>query len=379
MSFFDEADEPRTTPRPRRAPSGGSGGRRRPPADEQTLLVRRLVAAGAVVVVLVLMVVLVRGCVGNKREQALKDYNRSVRTLADQSVSSVSGPLFETLRGAASQDAERVQDRLNQLRASAEEQLKQAQRLDAPDSVGQAQSNFVLVMSLRHDGISEIARQIQPALGSTAQAGAAVDSIAAQMQAFNASDVIYSQRVAPLVLKALKGDGIAASYDGTAGEQVAPYSNFLGGSAFALMAPANVSKLLGTGSASADDSGDPAPGLHGHQIDSVSVGGTTLDPSASVTLPASPAPTFEVAFTNGGEHDEQNVRVVVEIVSGSGTTLRAEAVVPSTTAGQAATATVAFRDSPPTDGTSEIRVTVEGVPGETGLDNNTATYNALFE
>lgn len=378
MSFFDEADEPRTTPRPRRAPSGG-GGSRRPPTDEQTLLVRRLVAAGAVVVVLVLMVVLVRGCVGSKREQALKDYNRDVRTLVEQSVQDVSTPLFEALRGAGGQDGERVQETINQLRVVAERQLSRAQALDAPDPVSEAQGDLELVLSLREDGVREIAEQIQPALGSSPQAGAAVDSIAAQMQAFNASDVVYSQRVAPLILKALKDDGIAASYDGTAGEQVAPYSTFLGGANFALMAPANVARLLGTSSATADETGTPAPGLHGHQIDSVSVGGTTLDASASVTLPASPPPTFDVAFTNGGEHDEQNVRVVVEITVGGSAPLRAEATVPTTSAGQSATAAVAFRESPPTTGAAEVRVTIEQVPGEEGLENNTATYNVLFE
>lgn len=378
MSFFDEADEPRTTPRPRRAPSGGRS-RRPPPTDEQTLLVRRLIAAGAVIVVLVLLVVLVRGCVGSRREQALKDYNRNVRTLVQQSVNNVSRPLFEALSTAGGSDGEQVNETINQLRVEAERQVERAEGLDTPDAVKEAQSNLELVLSLRENGVRQIAERIQPALGSSPQSGAAVDSIAAQMQAFNASDVVYSQRVAPLILKALKDDGIAASYDGTAGEQVAPYSTFLGGSNFALMSPGNVSTLLGAGSPSTDDGGRLPPGLHGHQIDSVSVDGTALDPSTPVTLQASPPPTFEVAFTNGGEHDEQNVRVVVEISGGGGTPLTAETTVPATTAGESATASVAFRESPPTSGTDEIRVTIERVPGERGLDNNTATYNALFE
>lgn len=381
MSFFDEADEPRTTPRPRRPPSGGGGGSRRRPPDEQTLLVRRLTAAGAVVVVIVLLVVVVRGCVGNRREQALKDYNRDVRTLVEQSRRSVSTPLFQALSGAGGQNAERVQQSINQLRVDAENQLKRAQALNAPDGTGEAQSDLELVLSLRHDGVRQIAEEIQPALGNSPQAGPAVDSIAAQMQAFNASDVVYSQRVAPLILKALKDDGIAASYDGTAGEQVAPYSQFLPDIGW--MSPASVARALGSSgggsSGGGGDQGQPAPGLHGHQLDSVSVGGTTLSTGTPVTLPASPAPTFAVAFTNGGENDEQNVRVVVEITTGGGAPLRAETTVPATTAGEAATANVEFSQSPPAGGTSTIRVTIVGVPGERGLDNNTATYSALFE
>jgi hypothetical protein len=192
------------------------------------------------------------------------------------------------------------------------------------------------------------------------------------MQAFNASDVVYSQRVAPLILRALEDDGIAASYDGRDGEQVAAYAPFLYGDNFTLMAPENVAALLGASGTGTDttDDGEVAPGLHGHQLDSVSVGGTTLEPGGSATLPASPPPTFDVAFTNGGEHDEQNV---------SGTPITASTVVPTTSAGEAATAQVAFRQSPPTGGVAEIRVTIAGVGGERSLDNNTATYNALFE
>ena len=378
MSFFDEADEPRTPPRPRRPPSGGGGARRRPPADDQTLLVRRLVAAGAVVVILVLMVVLVRGCVGSRREQALKDYNRDVRNLVLESRRQVATPLFQALQGAASRRGEDVTTTINQLRVTAERQLDRAEGFDVPDQMSSAQHNLVLVLSLRHDGVQQIADRVQAAISGSASAGQAVDDIAAQMQAFNASDVVYSQRVAPLILQALKDDGIAASYDGSQGEQVEPYAPFLYGSNFDLMAPENVASLLGASGTSSDDSGAAAPGLHGHQLDSVSVGGTTLDPSTTATLPASP-PTFDVAFTNGGEHDEQNVRVEVTISSAGGTPISASSTVATTTAGEAATAQVAFRETPPTGGVAEIRVTIAGVKGERSLDNNTATYNALFE
>src|SRR5215218_5139367 len=227
LSFFDESDETRRSSRPRRIPQPRGGGGQRPPMDHQTLLVRRLVAAGAVVVVLVLLVVLVKGCVDNRREAALKDYNRSVRTLVEQSRNNVSKQFFQALSGASGGEPTQVQETINQLRVVADEELSQAQRLDTPDAMKSAQSNLELLLSLRRDGVANVADEIQTALGGTAGAGTAVDAIAGQMQAFNASDVIYSQRVAPLILKGLKDDGIAASYDGTAGEQVLPYADFL--------------------------------------------------------------------------------------------------------------------------------------------------------
>jgi hypothetical protein len=344
--------------------------------DHQTLLVRRLVAAGAVVLVLVLLVVLVKGCVDNRREAALKDYNRSVRALVEDSRSAVGRPFFEALSGAASREPTQVQETLNQLRVVADEELEQAERLDVPGEMSSAQDDLELVLSLRRDGVANVADLIQTALGGTAGADGAVDDIAAQMQAFSASDVVYSQRVAPLILKGLKDDGIAASYDGTAGEQVLPYADFLPDLSW--LNPDYVAGQLGASTTGGDDGGTPAPGLHGHQIDSVSVGTVQLTPDGSNSLPASPPPTFTVTFTNGGEHDEPNVRVVVEITGGP-SPLRASTIVPNTVAGEQATADVQMRSSPSTAGPVTIEVTVEQVPGEETLDNNTASYTALFE
>jgi hypothetical protein len=303
VSFFDEADEPRRAGRARRAPSAGRGSGRRPPTDQQTLLVRRLIAAAAIVVVIILLIVLVKGCVDSRHEKALKDYNRNVTMLLDDSKNAVSDPLFEALQGAGSQPATQVQETINQLRAVADEKLQQAQRLDVPGDMQEAQDDFELVMSLRRDGVRNIADLIQPAISGSAAASDAIDRIAGEMNAFNASDVIYSQRVAPLLLRGLRENGVAASYDGTAGERVAPYSNFLPNIGW--ISPTNVARQLGaSGGGGGSDGGAPAPGLHGHQLDSVSVGGVELTPGGSNELPASPPPTFTVTFTNGGEHDE---------------------------------------------------------------------------
>jgi len=348
--------------------------------DQQTLLVRRLIAAGAVVLVVILLVLLVKGCVENQREAALKDYNRSVRTLVEHSRSAVSKRFFDALGSASGQDQQQVQETINQLRVVADEDLSQAQRLDPPDAMKGAQTNLELVLSLRRDAVARVADEIQTALGGTAGAGTAVDAIAGQMQAFNASDVVYSQRVAPLILKGLKDDDIAASYDGTAGEEVLPYASFLpdDGGGISWMSPAYVTQQLGASTSGARQTGTPSPGLHGHQLDSVSVEGVDLSTTGSNRIPASPPPTFVVNFTNGGENDESNVKVTVE-VTGSGAPIRAQAIVLTTTAGGSATANVTLRQSPSTSGASTIRVTIQQVLGEETTDNNTASYTALFE
>ncbi len=343
--------------------------------DHQTLLMRRLIAAGGVIVVVILLVFLVKSCADSRREAALKDYNRNVRSLVEHSKNAVSTPLFAALSGASGQQGTQLQETINQLRSTADEDLTQAERLDTPDAMQQAQDDLELVLSLRRDGVAEIADLVQKAVGQSAGAGGAVDAIAGQMQAFNASDVVYSQRVAPLILKGLKDDGIAASYDGTAGEQVIPNSEFL--KSLNWMSPGYVADQLGATSSAAAN-GTPAPGLHGHQIDSVTVGDVTLAAGAPNRIPSSPLPTFMVAFTNGGENNETNVKVTVEI-TGTGAPVTASTIVPNTTAGAAATANVALTKAPPTNGSVTIKVTVGKVPGEETLDNNEQTYTALFE
>ena len=58
---------------------------------------------------------------------------------------------------------------------------------------------------------------------------------------------------------------------------------------------------------------EAGPGLHGHELDSVSVGGTTLQTGSTNTIPASPPPTFSCNFTNGGQNNETNVVVKVTV------------------------------------------------------------------
>jgi hypothetical protein len=94
LSFFDEDDEPRRTPRPRRGrPSGGGVAT----ADTQTLLIRRAVALVGGIIVLLALFFLVNSCRNSARENALKDYNRQLSTIATDSARQVGAPFFQLL------------------------------------------------------------------------------------------------------------------------------------------------------------------------------------------------------------------------------------------------------------------------------------------
>jgi hypothetical protein len=370
LSFFDEADEPSVTPRtaPRtRRPSGGGG--RRPPTDQQSIMTRRAIAAGVILVFLIVVILLVRSCQNSAHISGLKDYANSVFSIEQQSVNN-GRQFFTTLgKGAGNGGAQALTTSINDSRVTAQNQLNKAQGLSVPDEMKAAQQKFLFALQLRLDGIANIGTQIQPALGTTANKDA-INKIAAEMARFYASDVAYKDYTVPEMIGALKGAGIAVG--GTNGVPIAG-GQFL--TDLSWLTPTLVSQKLGAQSATSTAECTPTPGTHGHSLDSVSVGGTTLDSSATNSVPASPPPTFTFHFTNSGTNTESNVVLKVTI---SGTSLTAQTTVPQTTAGQSATGSVALKSSPPT-GTYSVKATVEPVCGEKNTANNTQTYQVTFQ
>jgi hypothetical protein len=362
LSFFDEADEPRTPPRTRR-PSGTG---RRPPADQQAIQIRRAVAAVAILVVIILLVIGIHSCQVSQRNSSLRDYNHNVSSLIQQSDQTGSQLFSELTSGGGSKNATTLNNQLNVTAGAAQSELNRAKGIDVPSEMKGAQQNLLLTLSLRHDGIADVALNIEQALGTTANT-TAVNNIAADMARSLASDVVYKDQVAPMIAAALHAAGIVV---GPNGETIAS-GQFL--PSISWLSADFIRSTLGASSPT--PTGKPAPGLHGHSLDSVSVGGTTLQAGSTNTLPANPPPTFTANFTNGGQNTETNVVVKVSV---SGTSITGQTVVPQTTAGQHATAQVQLPSSPPA-GTYTVTVTVQPVPGEKNTANNTLSFPVQFQ
>ena len=118
----------------------------------------------------------------------------------------VSTPLFSTLTGAAGKSALNVEEQVDQLRIQAQTLASRAKGLSVPGGMGAAQGNLVLAMNLRVEGLTKVAALLPTALGG--QGKQASTLIAGDMEIFLASDVIYSQRVAPLIQQTLASNGI---------------------------------------------------------------------------------------------------------------------------------------------------------------------------
>jgi hypothetical protein len=328
---------------------------------------RRLVLAGIVVVAIILIAVLVNSCEVSARNSALKDYNNSVASLNAQSVHTGQS-FFGTLSGPTS-DPTALQTSLAQSLSDATSQLGKAKGLSVPDEVKGAQQDFVSALQERTDGIRNIAGQVQPALQSqTAQD--AVNTIAAEMARFYSSDVLYKDYTVPQIIGALRAAGITVG--GLGGQQINS-AQFL--PSIDWLDPQIVAQQLHVSLPSTKSNKPVAPGLHGHQLNSVSVGGTTLQTGSANAIPASPAPTFTLSFANTGQNTETGVKCRVTV---AGSKVSGQTIVPQTTAGQSTQCTVTLNGIPP-KGSQQLTATIVPVPGEKTTSNNSLTFPVDFQ
>jgi hypothetical protein len=370
VSFFDdEPDEPTRVTRPARPRSTGGATRTAgglPGPDEVRR--RRAGGLGILVVVLILLVVLVNSCVSNRRERALKDYNREVASLVESSDDQVSKQLFDVLDGGGSSND--VQVAVNQVRLVAEEDVKRAKNLSVPGDAEAAQRYLELTLNLRADGVGKIANLLPTAMSTQAGASDAIRKIAGQMQAFLASDVVYSQRTAPLIQQALDDNNISGQT--IARSQFLPSIGWLD----AAQVGARLNPDAGTGTGT--PSGAAAPGTHGHGLVTVKVGNITLQPGSIVNrIPATSGLAFDVTIANQGENDETDVTVNLRI-TGAGKPIVVRKKLNQTKAGTNATVTLTLGQTPPIGKAVTIEVSVTPVKGEKKTDNNKQTYTALF-
>jgi hypothetical protein len=369
VSFFDEGDEPTRVTRQSRPRRGGGGSEAAPRAtarrpERQTILVRQAVGAGVLVLLAIVIAVGVKGCVSNRKENALKEYNRNVTSVVSSSDREVGRAFFGLLNKGSGQ-AQDLQVQVNQLRLAADEDARRARNLDVPDAMKGAQRNLELALDFRAEALRRIAADLPTALGRGQPATLAIQRISGQMQKLLASDVVYNQRVAPLVKERLDDEGIS-------GQRIAN-SQFM--PSVAWLSPQYVAGQLNAGAT--PQSSQPAPGLHGHGLTSVAVGDNTLQPSPVVNrVPATGQVAFHVTFANQGDNDERNVRVNVT-VRGSGRTIGARKTVPQTKAGSTAEVDVPLSTTPPI-GTATVDVSVSAVRGEQKTDNNKQRYTVIF-
>jgi hypothetical protein len=327
-------------------------------------MVRRRVAAGVAVVLVIVIVLLINGCLKSEKQQSLKDYNRSVSQLAQEADAQVSRPLFTALAGAGGKSALDVEVQIDQLRIQAQNIATRAKGLSVPGEMVPAQRDLLLALDLRAEAMTKIAALVPPALGG--QGKQASTKIAGDMEIFLASDVLFSQRVVPLVEQTLESNGIHGL--STSGSRFLPNLGWL--------EPAMVLSRI-TGQAASATPSTAVSGNHGSALKGVSVGTNTLEPEPALNhITGGGSPTFTVMVENSGEFPETNVKVDITVTAG-GKQFNASHVINKTEPGKTVNVEIPVSGIP-LGVASKIQVNIEGVPGENDLENNKNTYLAIF-
>jgi hypothetical protein len=327
-------------------------------------MVRRRAAAGVAVVLLIAIVLVVNGCLKSEKLQSLKEYARNVNTLAQESQSQVSAPLFTSLTGAGSKSALDVEVQIDQLRIQAQTIANHASALNVPGEMAEAQRALLLALDLRVEAMTKIAALVPPLLGSQNKEAAA--KIAGDMEIFLASDVVYSQRVTPLIQQTLSANGVH--------ELASTPSRFLPNVGW-LETSTATSRITGQGEASSSSTG-AVTGNHGSALIAVAVGTNTLAAEPTVNHIEGSSPTFTVTVENSGEFPQTNVKVDVTVTA-AGKQFKATHVINQTTPGNKVNVEIPVTGLP-LGVAAKVEVFIQGVPGENDLENNKGEYLAIF-
>jgi len=327
-------------------------------------MVRRRIAAGVGVLLLLIIILLVNGCLKGQKTQALKDYNHEVSQVAQEYDEHVSRPLFAALSGAGGKSALNVEVQIDQLRVQAQSLASKVRKLSAPGAMSGAQRNLELAFDLRSEGLVKVAALTPTALGG--QGKQAVTLMAGDMEIFLASDVVYSQRVAPLVQQALSSAGIHGLT--TAPSRSLPNVGWLDAT--------TVTARL-TGQSATSPSTPATSGTHGSSLTGVSVGANTLAAEPTLNhVSGGSNPTFTVNVEDGGESAETSVKANVTVSAG-GKQFKASHTVEKIEPQKTASVDIPV-SGVPLGVAAKVEVSVEPVPGETNTENNKGTFLAIF-
>jgi hypothetical protein len=325
-------------------------------------MVRRTIAIAGIVIVVVLLVVGINGCLDSRKDTAFKNYAGDVRSLVSAE-QDLSDRFFQTLSKPGRGDALDVQTQVNAQRVDAEQLVQRAKDSDHPGELSTANGWVVTAFQFRADAIGKIANLLPTALGDKGRQ-AAIDSIAGQMQALLASDVIYLQRAIPELTSEFSKRNIDEKF---------PVVRFLPDLGW--LDPDTVRTRL----ESLSGGGQTAtPGLHGTSLEGVTVqpSGTVLTDTGVNRVALADQLSFDVKVQNGGDSEETDIGVTVTISDGK--KINVDQTVPRIAAGQSETVSIPITDKPEAGAVSTVTIDIAAVPGEKNTDNNKATYQVAF-
>jgi hypothetical protein len=357
LAFLDsEQDELVVDEEPERPRRRVGGPQRR----RQQYLVRRLIGVGVGLAFLILLVIGFRGCLEARSDRALRNYDSDVATIMQQSEQS--GKDFFNLLNSTSGTSSSLdaQQEVLRQRDTSQTLLDRADDIDTPGQMDDAQTAVIQTLTLRRDALSAIAESVPQATART-QTTNAIETISNAMGSLYASDVLWTQIGRPEIENVLDDEGVDAT--------PLPNGRFMPANATDYLDQTSlVTKLNALTGQTASTTG----GVHGLQLDSTTVGGQTLSPDSTNTVPAD-AQEIDILVTNSGDSDETGISVTATL---GGTELTGQ--LQALAAGEQGTVKIPITTTPTPGTDTELQVVVTPVAGEQLADNNQSTYTVVF-
>lgn len=330
------------------------------------MVVRRRVAAAVGTVVVILILLAIAGALGGGGGEAAATYAKEVSQLERESAEGVGNQFFQALAGARSEKGGggTIEQRLNELGQEAERQAAKARALAVPSGLEPAEQDLLMALDLRSEAIRKVAGRIGTALAGGNESATAYKQIAGAMEILLASDVLYLQRVVPLIDESLEKNHVQGVTP--AGQRFLPNLGWL--------EPATVAERLGGQLAAVKP---VATGSEPASITAVSVGSNQLAPAPELNhIHAGSSPTFTVHVENSSSVEDTDVTVEVSVVAG-GKRYSSFNVIPKVAPGSSATTEIPLQGLPQGVG-AKITVQVQPPPGAQPTEASKATYEAVF-
>jgi hypothetical protein len=358
LAFLDsEEDELVLEEEPPERPRRRVGG---PQRRRQQFLVRRLIGVGVGLAFLILIVIGIRGCLEARSDRGLRNYDSEVASIMQQSEQS-GRDFFNLLNSTAgtSSSLDAQQEVLRQ-RDTSQTLLDRADGIDTPGQMDDAQNAVIQTLTLRRDALSSIAESVPQAAART-NTGPAIESITNAMGSLYASDVLWTQIARPEIENVLDDEGVDAT--------PLPNGEFMPANGTDFLDQTTLVTKLNTLTGQTTAAG----GVRGLQLDSTTIGGQTLTPDSTNTVPAD-AQEIDITLTNSGESDETGIEVTVTL---GGQELNGQ--LQALSAGEQGSVKIPLttRPTPGTDTTLEV--VVNPVPGEQLTENNQSSYSVIFQ
>jgi hypothetical protein len=370
FDFFSE-EEPSSWEEPAErspGPPRDRGPRRRGPrfggSGNFTPLLRLVGLIALAILVVVLLAVWVEGCASDRQRDRYTDYMGEIGAVGNNSARL--GQQLNALLISPGLNQEDLDAKLGGYVQTAQTQVERADDIDAPGPLHEAHEGAVEALRFRVNGLEGLRVAFQETTDAS-DASAAGETLAAQTQRLQASDILWADSFKSRAEATLQEEEIE-------GLEV-PSSEFL--STEDLTTPGDLAAIWQR-IQGASTGGTPT-GLHGNQISYVKVlpSGDLLSTTTEATILVTDDLAFEVGVEDSGDSQEVSVKVTLTIPKTPDPIVQTKTIA-IIDPGETKAVTFKVGALVPFGERISVKVDVDPVPGETNTGNNTAEYPVIF-